>query len=545
MTALIGIVRLWRGRAGWLAFGLAVSLASVLSGVALLAASGGLVGRLIAGGGVLVATPLLLRALGPLRVALRYFERLVTHGAMFRVLSDLRVWFFHGLAARSAGGLGFRRSGDVLARLVDDVEALDGLYLRILLPAAAAAVLIPVLVVGAAEIQHGLGLVVGLLAVLAAAGIPYLAFHAVSDRGARLAQAGSALRNAALDPLAGIREVRAFEAGPRMVAALRTREAALIGEQRTQARIASYASAAAFLCAQGAILAILVQAHDAASVAVLFLAVAGFEAVGGLPRAGALAGRAVAAASRILESASAPAGARRPEAGAASGALGGVNAIRFEDVRFRWTADRPLVFDGLNLDIPAGQRVAILGPSGSGKSTLAALILKVVEPEGGRVRIGGTDLAEVAPDAVRARTAWLSQASHLFHDTIRANLLLAAPDASDAQLWAALDAACVAEVVRGLPDGLDAWIGEGGTGFSGGQGRRLALARALLSDAPILILDEPCAGLDADTERAFHLTLNEIGEGRTVILIAHRLIGVERLDRVWRISAGHAVPATG
>jgi ATP-binding cassette subfamily C protein CydC len=187
--------------------------------------------------------------------------------------------------------------------------------------------------------------------------------------------------------------------------------------------------------------------------------------------------------------------------------------------------------------------VALLGPSGAGKSTLAALALKVAAPTEGRIRLGGTDIAELTAAEVHARIGWLSQATHLFDDTIRANLRLARPDADDAALWLALDAAQIGDVARALPDGLDAWVGEGGARFSGGQGRRLALARALLSPAPILILDEPCAGLDAATERAFLATLNEVGPGRTIVMITHRLIGIERLDRIWRLSGGQALAA--
>jgi ATP-binding cassette subfamily C protein CydC len=159
--------------------------------------------------------------------------------------------------------------------------------------------------------------------------------------------------------------------------------------------------------------------------------------------------------------------------------------------------------------------------------------------------LGGADPAAADPSAVRARFSWLSQATHLFNDTLRANLLLARPDATDAELWAALDAARIGDLVRGLPDQLDAWVGEAGARFSGGQGRRLVLARALLSPAPILILDEPCAGLDSETEQAFLATLNEVAAGRSVLLIAHRLTGVEKLDRIYRLSNGHAVAATG
>jgi len=220
-------------------------------------------------------------------------------------------------------------------------------------------------------------------------------------------------------------------------------------------------------------------------------------------------------------------------------------ALRFEAVHFRWLPERPLVFDGLSLEVPQGARVALLGASGAGKSTLAALALKVAAPQQGRVLLGNVDLASLAAADVRRHIAWLSQATHLFDDTIGANLLLARPNADSEALWAALDAARIGEMVRALPHRLDTWVGEGGARFSGGQARRLVLARALLSPAPVLILDEPCAGLDAETERAFLDTLNDVTEGRSVILITHRLTGVERLDRIWRLAAGKAVAAAG
>jgi ATP-binding cassette subfamily C protein CydC len=201
------------------------------------------------------------------------------------------------------------------------------------------------------------------------------------------------------------------------------------------------------------------------------------------------------------------------------------------------------VFDSLTLDVPEGAQVAILGPSGAGKSTLAALALKLAAPHTGRILLGGVDIATLTAAEVRARIGWLSQTTHLFDDTIRSNLLLARPEADDAALWAALEAARIADLVRSLPDGLETWVGEGGARFSGGQGRRLALARTLLSPAPLLILDEPGAGLDAETERQFLQTLTETTSGRTVMLIAHRLTGVERLDRLYRLSGGRAMAA--
>lgn len=540
MKPLLRILALSRPRWAWLGCGLVISLAAMAAGVALLAQAGGTIAVALTGG-ALVAT-MALRVLGVARVVLRYLERLVTHDATFRTLADLRVWFFRGLAVRTAGGLGFRRAGDVLSRLVSDVEALDGLYLRILVPLAATLLLIPVLVVQAGARHPLLAVFLGLM--LAAAGLvlPGLAAGVARAGAGRLAVATAGLRIAALDALSGLREVRAFGAEGRMLAEIQARQARLLAAQRDLARRGAWAGAGAFLCGQAALLGVLIAAGAGgpAIVVTAFLTVAAFEAVHGLPRAGALAGHVATAARRVLEAAEGenplPDPARPATPPAASG-------LRFEAVRFRWQADRPPVFDGLTLDVPQGARVAILGPSGAGKSTLAALALKVAAPQSGQVLLGGVDIASLAAADVRARVALLGQGTHLFADTIRANLLLGEPQASDAALWAALEAARIADMVRALPDRLDAWVGEGGANFSGGQGRRLALARTLLSPAPLLILDEPCAGLDAETEREFYAALNEAAEGRTIVLIAHRLTGTERLDRIWRLSAGRAVAA--
>ena len=539
---LLRILGLWRGRAAWLAAGALVSLAALAAGVGLMAIAGVTIGAALAAG-VLVA-PVALRGLGSARVVLRYGERLLTHAATFRALADLRVWFFRKLSATAAGGLGFRRAGDVLARLVGDVEALDGLYLRILVPLAGAVLLLPALIILIGLRAPLLAAAVGALFALAAFGLPWLAARNAAEAGSRLAGAGAGLRIAALDALSGLREVRAFTAEGRMLAAVQARESALLSAQRDLSGRTALAGVGAFLCAQAATMSVLLAAgtSPAEAIPAAFLVVAAFEAVGMLPRAGALAGHAAAAARRVLGAADTPIPVPDPPVPAP---LPTRFTLSFENVHFRWQPDRPPVFEGLTLDIPQGARVALLGPSGAGKSTLAALALKVAAPETGQVRLGGVDLATLSADTVRTRIGWLSQATHLFDDTIRANLLLARPDADEAALWAALEAAHIGTLVRALPDGLDTWVGEGGARFSGGQGRRLALARALLSPAPILILDEPCAGLDAETEREFLLTLNETAQDRSVVLITHRLIGVERLDRIYRLSGGKAVAAAG
>ena len=540
MNDVFRIFGLWRSRGLWLGAGVLVSLAALAAGVAMMGLGGAVMGAAMVGGAL--AVPSALRALGVARVVLRYAERLVTHAATFRALADLRVWFFRNLARCTAGGLGFRQAGDVLARLVGDIEALDGLYLRILVPVAGAVLLFPVLLVLIGSHSIPLGLAISALFAVAAFLLPALCARMAARAGAAMADAGGALRIAALDALTGLREVRAFGAEGRMLAAVQAREATLLAVQRELAGRAALAGAAALLCGQAAVLAVLIAAgaDPVAAVVAVFLVVAAFEAVGGLPRAGVLAGHAAAAVHRVLEAAAAPAPV--PDPPQPRPAPAGFT-LRFEAVHFRWQQDRPPVFEGLTLEVAEGTRVALLGPSGAGKSTLAALALKVAAPEQGRVLLGGVDIASLGAADLHRRIGWLAQATHLFDDTIRANLKLARPDADDAALWSSLDAARIGEMVRALPDGLDTWVGEGGARFSGGQGRRLALARALLSPAPILILDEPCAGLDAETERAFLGTLNEVAEGRSVILITHRLTGVERLDRIWRLSGGKAMAA--
>ncbi len=543
MRPLLRILAIFRPHATYLIAGLMLSLAALGAALALVTLSGATAAAIAAGG--FLAAPLLLRIAGPARVILRYLERLITHGATFRALADLRVWFFRGLANSSAGGLGFRRSGDLLSSLVVDVEALDGLYLRILIPLAGAMLVIPAAAILAGRLDVWLGVSVALLFALAAFAMPLRAAGAAMRAGETLSHATAQLRVASLDALSGLREVRAYGAEARMKARVAGAEAGLLAAQAGLASSAARANVAAFLCGQAAVMAILLTAmfakpQPALLVAAVFLATAGFETLSGLPRAGVSLGTAAAAARRVLHTATAgpayPDPAVKREAQSA-------RALRFRGIDFAWSADAPPVFSGMTLDIPAGARIAVLGPSGSGKSTLAALALRLIAPQAGEILLGDTDIALLNAADLHRRITYLSQATHLFDDTIRHNLLLGRPGATDLDLWEALDRAAIGDTVRALPDGLGTWLGEGGARLSGGQGRRVALARALLSDAPILILDEPCAGLDAETERAFLATLFAEVAGRTLVLITHRLTGVEKLDRIWRLSGGHAVAA--
>ena len=530
MTALFRIVGLWRGQAIWLAVGTLVSLAALATLLGLMAGAA----SLALGAGGLIG----LRALGVGRVVLRYTERLLTHSALFRALAALRVWFFRGLAARGAGGMGFRDAGDLVARMVNDIAALDAIYLRLLLPLAGCAVLLPALLVLLAPVHWWLAVSVGALFALAAFVVPAIAAGQSLHAGRAITATGAALRVACLDAASGLREIRACAAEDRFIDRIAAAETDLIAAERARAAQAARAQAIAVLIAQlGLLLTLLAAGRHPA---LIFVAAAAFELAGAMPRAGVLAGTAAAAAARVLDAADGPIAHPDPTHPVT---MPRGSSLRFEAIQFAWQPDRPKLFDSLSIDIPHGMFVAILGPSGHGKSTLAALALKVVVPQAGRITIDGTDIASLASADLRARIAWLGQATHLFDDTVRHNILLGRPTATDAEIWAALDAAQIGAFIRTLPSQLDSQIGENGKNLSGGQGRRLALARALISPAQILLLDEPCAGLDAQTERQFFTTLNQVAKGRTVILIAHRLIGTERPDRIWRLSAGHAIAA--
>ena len=415
MADLLRIIGLWRGRLGWLVAGVLVSLLALAAGVGLMAVAGAALASLA------LFAPLMLRGLGTARVVLRYAERMVTHTAMFRALADLRVWLFRRLAANSAGGLGFRQAGDVLSRLVNDVEALDGVYLRVLVPLTGAVFLLPVTVWVIARGGRGwvapvLAAVIGVLLVLAGFVLPWRAARATAGAGARLAVAMGQLRIAVLDTMTGWREVRAFGAEGRMLAAVQAREAALLGAQHALAARTALAGAGALLCAQAALFAVLCAAGSArvgapgGTIIALFLVLAAFEVIGGLPRAGAYLGHAAAAAHRVLEAADAPVPVPDPVV-PADVPVG--SRLGFDAVSFRWRPELPLVFDGLTHGYRAGHAgggaravgVGQVDAGGSGVESGGA---------GGGARAAGPDRHRVTGGGRRAGADRLAEPDHAF-----------------------------------------------------------------------------------------------------------------------------------
>ncbi|MEN3166036.1 thiol reductant ABC exporter subunit CydC [Gluconobacter sp. OJB] len=540
-TALSRILQVWRPQYTRLITGIVIAELAVCAGLALMGQAGGRLAGAAIGVG---AAYLFLRLSGAAQIVLRYVERLYTHDAMFRALADLRVWFYRKLAGGAAAGLGFQRSGDLLSRLVSDVQTLDNLYLRIFVPLVSALLTLPIATIVWMKAGTQAGLLTGALFAVLAFVLPLMGAHLSKRFGPDILHAESELRIAALDLTSGLREARAFGAEDVLAAVVTERQETLFKTQRRQQTRMALMQGFAGLIAKGGIAIILCavagilfpQAAAVAGLTALFVAITALEGVTGLARAGLLSGQVKHAAQRIVEIAD-----KAPPAPEGNAPLPAGRDLRLENVTFSWTPDRAPIFHNLSLTLRQGERVALIGPSGAGKSSLAALILKAASPVQGQILLGGTDINTLRDSDLRSQIAWLSQASHLFDDTVRGNLLLGRKDIPEEALWTALEQARIADVVRSLPDGLETWIGEGGSKLSGGQGQRIALARVLLSDAPILVLDEPATGLDADTERAFLETLNNATEGRSVLLIAHRLTGVEKLDRIWRLEDGQVI----
>ncbi|WP_438486994.1 thiol reductant ABC exporter subunit CydD [Streptomyces sp. S186] len=554
---LRGLARARRAR-----LGLALLLGSLALGsaVGLMATSGWLISRASQEPPVLylMVAVTATRAFGIGRAVFRYAERLVAHDAVFRMLADVRVAVFRRLERLAPAGLKERRRGDLLSRLVADVDAVQDYFLRWLLPVGAA------LLIGAGTVaftgwllpEAGAILAVGLL--LAGAGVPALSAAAAWRAERRLAPARGVLATRVVDLLTGTAELT-------VAGALGARTEAVRRADRDLTRIASRSAAAAgagaglsaLLCgltvAAAAVVGI--QAVHAGRLPGVELAVvvltplAAFEAVAGLPLAAQYRRRTRHAAERVFEVLDAPAPVREPDA-PADPPDGPFPLVVSELTARHPGQDRPAL-DGVGFTLAPGRRLAVVGPSGSGKTTLAQVLLRFLDRESGAYTLAGTDARDLAGDAVRRLVGLCAQDAHLFDSSLRENLRLARRDrggpgrADDRDLWDALGRARLAEWVRGLPDGLDTMIGEHGARLSGGQRQRLALARALLADFPVLVLDEPAEHLDLATADALTADLLAATEGRTTVLITHRLAGLDAVDEVLVLDHGRVVQRGG
>ncbi|MFD4666823.1 thiol reductant ABC exporter subunit CydD [Streptomyces halstedii] len=536
-----------RAERGKLSLALLLGSLAVGSSVGLMAVSGWLISRASEQPPVLylMVAVTATRAFGLGRAVFRYAERLVSHDAVLRTLAELRVAVYRGLERVAPAGLRTARRGDLLTRLVSDVDALQDYWLRWLLPAGTA------LLVGVGAVgftgwllpEAGAVLAAGLL--LAGVGVPLVSGAAARHAERRLAPARSQLAVRVADLLGGTAELTVAGALPRRKREVRAADADLTAiASRAATATAVGAGLSALLCGLTVVAAALValpavrdgRLAGVALAVVVLTPLAAFEAVNGLPLAVQFRRRIGRSAERVYEVLDAPLPVREPADPAEPPASPFPLVLRDLSAR-HGGADRDAL-DSVGLTLVPGRRVAVVGPSGSGKTTLAQVLLRFLDAREGSYSLGGVEASALDGDTVRTFVGLCAQDAHVFDSSIRENLRLARTGATDDELCDALARARLLDWVRSLPDGIDTLVGEHGARLSGGQRQRLALARALLADFPVLVLDEPAEHLDLATADALTADLLDATRGRTTLLITHRLAGLDAVDEVLVLDEG-------
>ncbi|MGC5567122.1 thiol reductant ABC exporter subunit CydD [Streptomyces sp. FR-108] len=537
-------------RRGRLALALLLGSLALGSAVGLMATSGWLISRASQQPPVLylMVAVTATRTFGIGRAVFRYAERLVSHEAVLRMLADTRVAVYRRLERLAPAGLRTTRRGDLLSRLVSDVDALQDYWLRWLLPAAAAAVVSAGAVGFTAWLlpEAGAVLAVGLLA--AGVGVPLVTGAVARRAERRLAPARGALATRVADLLTGTAELTVAGALPARTAEARKADADLtriasraatataLGDGLTALISGLTVTAAAFVAAQAVVDG---RLSGVATAVVVLTPLAAFEAVLGLPLAVQYRQRVRKSAERVYEVLDAPEPVREPERPAE--APESPFPVVVKGLAARYAGQERDAVAGVDLVLERGRRTAVVGPSGSGKTTLAQVLLRFLDPHGGTYTLGGVDAYGMDGDDVRRLVGLCAQDAHLFDSSVRENLLLARKDATDSALRDVLGRVRLLDWADGLPDGIDTLIGEHGARLSGGQRQRLALARALLADFPVLVLDEPAEHLDLATADALTADLLAATEGRTTLMITHRLAGLEAVDEVIVMAGGQVV----
>jgi len=521
---------------------------TIASSIALLAASAYIIARAALRPSIadLQVAIVGVRFFGIARGVFRYLERLVSHEANFRLLARLRVWFYTALEPLAPARLAHHRGGDLLARIVADIDTLEHFYVRVLAPPVVA--LLIALLMGIFLSTYDMRLALAVLAVLALAGVgvPLLTRYLSRDAGQAMAQTRGELNAALLDGIQGSADVIAFGQQEAQLARIRGINRQLSRWQRRMARIRGLDAALGALLVNLAAALVLTLATplvragqiEGVDVAVLALAtMASFESVLGLPMAFQYLGSSLAAGRRLFEIVDEKPVLAAQDYPQAQSPPPNFDLV-FENVTFRYTADSPPALDSVGFTLRQGRRLAIVGPSGAGKSTLVNLLLRFWDYEQGFIMLGGRDIRDYDPEHLRSWIAVVSQNTYLFNTTVRENILLGRQNASEAEMIEAARQAQIHDFITTLPDGYDTWVGEQGLRLSGGERQRIAIARALLKDAPVLVLDEATTGLDSVTERDVITALYRLMEGRTVLMITHRLTGLQAMDEILVLHEG-------
>ena len=538
-----------------MALGSALALLATLAAVGLLSLSGWFLAA-TAFAGLDIATAkafnfflpsIGVRLFAMTRTVARYGERIICHDATFRILETLRTWCYLRIEPLSPARLEGRHSGDLLSRITTDIDTLDNLYLRVLSPTVVAAAA-TTLLVGFMACFHPLiaATSAGML-VIAGTGIPILAHTLARTDARRLNTQTARLRTALVDGIHGLAALLTCEAEPRYLERIERLHQELVHSQDKISSVTGLTSALTSFTAGTAVivtLAIGVEATRAGRLsgpllALLVLTVmAGFDAVAALPAAYQFLGRTRKAAARLLDVTHTQPAVTFP---ARSPACLSDGSVTFHAVHFQYAdTDRPALID-ISWTVPQASRVAVMGPTGAGKSTLLHLLARFEDPDRGIIRVGNRPLTDLAEADLRMSTCIIDQHAHIFNGTLRDNLAIANPQAGKDEMTRAMETVMLGSFLDDLPEGLDTWVGEAGRLLSGGQARRLAIARALLSDAPVWAFDEPTEGLDSQTAVAMMDRILECAAGRTVIMITHRSEALRKMDQVVLMREGKIV----
>jgi thiol reductant ABC exporter CydC subunit len=532
---------------GRVALVVALGAGTVLAGAALLAVSGGLISRAAERPPVLALAIAIaaVRMLSIARAGLRYGERLASHDAALRGLSAMRVRVFRALVPLVPGAV---RSGDLLDRCVADVDRLQDVWLRGLWPVAVAGVAGVCCVVAAAVMLPMAGLVLAVVLLAGAVLVPAATRAAARRAARRQAPARAVLAVDLVEALHGAAELAVAGREAETVERLRADDARLAALARRDALAAALAAGGGAALAAGAMVAVVAAAAPAVAdgrldgvllAAVGLLAFGAYEAVAPLPDSARSLDASATAAERLEEVTGAPAPVADP---ARPRAVPGDGALVAERLTVRLAAGAAPALDDVSLVLAPGARVALVGPSGAGKTTLAHALVRFLDPEAGRVTVGGVDVREVAQVELRRRVRLAGQDAYLFATSLAANVRVGNPDAGDDEISDALRRAGLGPWLAALPDGLATPVGEEGARVSGGQRRRIALARALVArDARFLVLDEPAAHLDAPAAHALLAGLAASPDPRGMLVITHALDGLEDYDEIVVIDGGRVV----
>lgn len=530
----------WR----WMALAVLLGFFTIGSSIALMITSAWIISRaaLQPSLSVLQIAIVGVRFFGISRGVSRYLERYVGHEVTFRLLAQLRVWFYEKIEPLAPARLMQYRSGDLLSRVISDIETLENFYVRVLAPPLIAVVTALVMAFFMLTFHWTLMLVLVVFMIWVGVGVPLLAWRLSRQPGAAEIQIRSDLKTSFLDGIQGMGDLLLYGRDTDYHNQIKTQSLSLNAQQQRMAMITGLHSALGVfligLCA-AIIVVVAIPRVDPLYLAPLGLGViATFEAFLPLSLALQHLESNLVAADRLFEIVDTAPLIHDPTV---SVNLPTVYDLVVENLTFRYQEDESPILHHLNFSVEAGAKLAIVGPSGAGKSTLVNILLRFWEYEEGSVCLGGQELKGFRQEDLRNLIGVVTQSTHLFNATIRENLLLARPNATQAELDQATQQAQLYSFIQTLPEGYETWIGEQGFRLSGGERQRLAIARALLKNAPILILDEATANLDPLTERNVLQAIYTLMEGRTTLMITHRLIGLERMDKIMVLNQGQLV----